>query len=118
MAEHNDLGKLGEELAEKYLIERGYEILERNWRHSRFELDIIAIKGDTLHFVEVKARRTNEFGLPEDAVDEIKISFLVSAGEEYLYQHPEWKKVQFDVVSICLLPFDEVEYFLIEDVYC
>ena len=117
MAEHNDIGRLGEDLAEQYLIERGYDILERNWRYARFELDIIAIKGEMLHFVEVKTRKTNEFGLPEAAVDEIKISYLVAAGEEFLYQHPEWKNVQFDVVSICLLPFDEVEYFLIEDVY-
>ena len=118
MAQHNEIGKLGEELAEQYLIEKGYEIIDRNWRYSRFELDLIATKEDTLHFIEVKTRKTNEFGLPENAVDEIKISCLIAAGEEFLYQHPEWRKVQFDVLSSCLLPFDEVEYFLIEDVYC
>ena len=117
MAEHNDLGKIGEELADKYISQRGYEILVRNWRYSRFELDLVATKENTLHFIEVKTRRTTEFGLPEEAVDEIKISCLVAAGEEFLYQHPEWTKVQFDVLSICLLPDDEVEYFLIEDVY-
>src|SRR5687767_13813196 len=117
MAEHNEVGRMGEELANKYLVDLGYEILERNWRYSRFELDVVALKEDTLHFIEVKTRKTTEFGLPEEAVDEIKISCLVEAGEEFLYQHPEWRKVQFDVLSICLNPYDEIEYFLIEDVY-
>jgi putative endonuclease len=117
MAAHNELGQLGEQLAEKYLTERGYEILVRNWRYSRFELDVVAVKEDMLHFIEVKARKTTEFGLPEEAVDEIKISCLVAAGEEFLYQNPDWKKVQFDVLSICIQPQDEIAYFLIEDVY-
>jgi putative endonuclease len=117
MAAHNDVGREGEELAEKYLAERGYEILERNWRYLRFELDLVAVKEDVLHFIEVKTRKTNEFGLPEEAVDEIKISRLIEAGEAFLDQHPDWKQVQFDVLSICMNPLDEVEYFLIEDVY-
>ena len=117
MAAHNDLGKIGEDLAEKYLLERGYEVLCRNWRHFKKELDIVAVKEEKLHFIEVKTRSSGEFGRPEDAVDEIKINFLVAAGEEYLYQHPEYKKVQFDVLSICMNPYGEFEYFLIEDVY-
>jgi len=117
MAAHNELGQLGEQLAEKYLSERGYQIITRNWRYLHFELDLVAVKEDMLHFIEVKTRRTTEFGLPEEAVDEIKISCLVEAGEEFLYQHPDWKKVQFDVLSICMHPHDLIEYFLIEDVY-
>lgn len=117
MAAHNDLGQLGEDLAEKYFLERGYEILCRNWRHFRKELDMVAAKDDVLHFIEVKTRSSSQFGRPEDAVDEIKINFLVAAGEEYLYQNPEWKKIRFDVLSICIQPNGDVEYFLIEDVY-
>src|SRR6476660_2334076 len=117
MAAHNDLGKIGEDLAATFMTEWGYEILCRNWIHFKKELDIVAVKGDVLHFIEVKTRSSDEFGRPEDAVDEIKIGFLVSAGEEYLHQNPQWKKVQFDVLSICISPYDEIEYFFIEDVY-
>jgi putative endonuclease len=117
MSEHNDVGKRGELLAEKYLSERGYQILERNWRHSHYELDLVAVKEETLHFIEVKTRRTAIFGFPEEAVDEIKISCLVEAGDEFLYQHPHWTKVQFDVISISIHPHNEIEYYLIEDVY-
>jgi len=117
MRPQDELGKIGEQLAEEYLLARGYDILFKNWRHSHFELDLVAVKEEMLHFIEVKTRRTSEFGLPEDAVDEIKISCLVQAGEEFLYQHPHYTSVQFDVLSICMLPQEEVEYFLIEDVY-
>ena len=117
MQTKNELGRLGEELAEKYFSERGYEIIERNFRHSRYEIDIIAVKNEKIHFIEVKTRQTTLFGLPEDAVDEIKIGFLLRAGEAFLYNHPQYKKVQFDVLAICMLPNEEIEYFLIEDVY-
>lgn len=117
MLAKDELGKLGEQLAEQYLLERGYEILFRNWRTFRYELDLIASKNNTIHFVEVKTRKTTEFGLPEEAVDEIKISRLVEAGEDFLYKHSHFNQVQFDVLSICILPNEEVEYFLIEDVY-
>ena len=117
MLPKDELGKMGERLAEQYMCERGYEILFRNWRHSHYELDLVAVKNEMVHFIEVKTRKTTEFGLPEQAVDEIKISCLVEAGEAFLYEHPHWKKVQFDVLSICMLPDAEIEYFLIEDVY-
>ena len=117
MQPKDELGKLGEALAEKYLDERGYEVIDRNWRHSHFELDLIAIKDDVLHFIEVKTRKTTAFGLPEEAVDEIKINCLVQAGEEFLYQYPYWTWIQFDVLSICMLPHEEIEYLFIEDVY-
>ena len=117
MQSKNVLGQLGEELAEKYFRDRGYEILDRNFRYSRYEIDIIAVKHERIHFIEVKTRRTTTFGLPEDAVDEIKIGCLIAAGEAFLYQHPGYKKIQFDVLAICMLPDKEIQYFLIEDVY-
>ena len=117
MKTKNELGRLGEELAEKYFCDRGYEILERNFRYLRYEIDIIAVKNEKIHFIEVKTRQTMRYGLPEDAVGEIKIGFLLRAGEAFLYKHPEYKKVQFDVLAICMLPDQEIEYFLIEDVY-
>ncbi len=117
MAEHNLTGNTGEALAAVHLAGKGYNILHQNWRHSRWEVDIIAEKDAILHFVEVKTRRTKKFGHPEENVDRKKIQNLINAAEEYLYQQPQWKRVQFDILSITILKDEPVEYFLIEDVY-
>ena len=117
MARHIKTGELGEKLAAIYFREKGYTILHQNWRHSHWEVDIIATKNNVLHFIEVKTRRTKTFGYPEDDVSEKKISFLINAAEEYQYLHPEWKRIQFDILSILLLKNTDPEYFLIEDVY-
>ena len=76
MASHNELGKEGEELAAKWLSENGYSILHTNWRHSHYEIDIVATKGKFLHFVEVKARKASPFGYPEDSVTKKKFKNL------------------------------------------
>jgi putative endonuclease len=117
MASHNDLGKNGEALAVEWLVKQGYEMLHQNWRHSHFEVDIIAHKNGTLHFIEVKARRSKQFGHPEESVGKKKIQNLIYAAEEFLFQFPEWKRIQFDVLSISLKQNKEAEYFFIEDVY-
>lgn len=117
MAQHNLTGNHGEALAAKYLVEKGYDVLHKNWRHSHWEVDIIASKDDILHFIEVKTRRTKKFGHPEEAVSKKKIQNLINAAEEFLYQQPEWKRIQFDILSITILKNEPVEYFLIEDVY-
>lgn len=117
MAHHNDTGRSGEKLAVEYLINEGYNILEQNWRHHKCEVDLIAWKGEVLHFVEVKTRTTEDFGLPEEKVNKKKISNLLKAASEYIYQHPEWKRIQLDILSIKMLPGEEIEYFFIEDVY-
>jgi putative endonuclease len=115
MARHISTGKIGEQLGESFFIAAGYTVLEKNWRHSRWEVDIIASKNKVLHFVEVKTRRTKNYGLPEEKVGDKKIQNLINAAEEYLYQHPEWKRIQFDILSI-ILNNDQPEYFLIEDI--
>jgi putative endonuclease len=116
MARHNDLGKEGEELAASWFIHAGYEILHRNWRHSHYEVDIIAVKKNILHFIEVKARRSNVFGYPEESVTKKKMQNLMNAAEEFLLRHPAWKRIQFNVLSILLKQDGKHEYFLIEDV--
>ena len=115
MATHNDLGKEGEALAVKWFIQHGYEILHTNWRHSHYEVDMIASRKNVLHFIEVKARRSKKFGYPEEGVGKKKIQNLMNAAEEFLHRFPEWKRIQFDILSI-LLKKDAPEYFLIEDV--
>jgi putative endonuclease len=117
MAHHNLTGHTGEDLAAKYLSEKGYNILHRNWRHARWEVDIIADKNGILHFVEVKTRRSRKFGHPEEQVDDKKIQNLLNASEEYLYQNPQWKRIQFDILSITMLPGESAEFFFIEDVF-
>ena len=117
MAQHNDLGKEGEKLAAIYFIQNGYGILYTNWRHRNWEIDIIATKNDMLHFIEVKTRSSLNFGHPEEKIDKKKINYLINASEEFLFQQPQWKRIQFDVLSITLLKDKEPEYFLIEDVY-
>ncbi|HMU11186.1 MAG TPA: YraN family protein [Ferruginibacter sp.] len=117
MAQHNKTGNLGEAMAADHLREKGFSILHQNWRHSHWEVDIIASKDHILHFIEVKARRTKKFGHPEEAVSKKKIRNLINASEEYLYQQPQWKRIQFDILAITILRDEPVEYFLIEDVY-
>ena len=117
MAQHNVTGSMGEEMAVQYLQQNGFVLLHQNWRHSHWEVDVIAHKNNVLHFIEVKTRRTKKFGHPEESVNKKKIQNLVNASEEYLYQNPEWKRIQFDILSITILKNQPAEYFLIEDVY-
>ena len=77
MAEHNELGKFGEELAVEFLQQNGYDILETNWTFQKAEIDIIAQKDSTLAVIEVKTRSSIAFGLPQDFVKPKKIKLLV-----------------------------------------
>jgi len=117
MASHNDLGKEGEQMAVQWLRDHDYEILHVNWRHSFYEIDIVAGKDSFLHFVEVKARNYSAFGYPEDSVTKKKFKNLQKAADEYLFLNPGHKWVQYDILSITLFQDKEPEYFLIEDVY-
>ena len=100
MAEHNELGKLGEELAVAFLEENGYEILEVNWFFDKAEIDIIAQKGTILAVVEVKTRSSLEFGLPQEFVKPKKIQLLVKAINEYVTQKDLDTEVRFDIIAI------------------
>ncbi|MCL9809671.1 YraN family protein [Flavobacterium luminosum] len=100
MAEHNDLGKIGEELAVSYLLENGYEILETNFTARKAEIDIIARKKDWLIVVEVKTRSSVDFGSPEDFVNKKKIKLLVKAIDEYVEQSGLDLEIRFDIIAI------------------
>ena len=102
MAEHNDFGKLGEELAVNYLIEKGYDILERNWRNIHKEIDIIARDGKDLVIVEVKTRQSDENGEPDMAVTRQKQTRLISAANAYLFQNSLDINTRFDIISIIM----------------
>ena len=100
MAKHNELGKQGEEIAAQYLIEKGYEIVERNWRNKHKEIDIIAKDGKDLVIVEVKTRQNDEYGDPDIAVTRQKQRRLISAANAYLFQNKLDIDTRFDIISI------------------
>jgi len=117
MASHNELGKEAEQMAVKYLTQKGYKILHCNWRHSRYEIDIIAMKNELLRIIEVKSLKSSELKYPEESVTRKKFKYLLKAADEFLFQNQQYKHVQFDILSIVLNRDKEPEYFLIEDVF-
>jgi len=100
MAEHNEIGKAGEQAAACLLQEKGYIIRHRNWRSGRKELDIVAENEDFLVVVEVKTRSTSTFEYPEKAVSALKIRRLIHATDAYIRYFHINKEVRFDVISI------------------
>lgn len=102
MAEHNEKGSKGEELAAEFLLNKGYEILEKNWRFKNLEADIIAMHGKILVVAEVKTRRSNYFGEPESFVNKQKQKNLIKAANEYIIRNNLDLDVRFDIISIIL----------------
>lgn len=113
MAQHNDFGKKAEELAAEFLLKNGYKILARNFRYQKAEIDIIAEKDNLIIICEVKARSTDVFNLPQEAVNKKKIKLLVSAADYYLQEFNMMKEVRFDIISV--LP-DEKQNLIIEHI--
>jgi len=102
MAQHNQLGEKGEQLALKELQNSGYTILEQNWRSGRNELDLVAQIGETVVFVEVKTRSTDFFGDPSEAVSVSKQKRIIQAANDYLEQKELEFEARFDIISIVM----------------
>ena len=117
MASHNDTGTKGEFIAKKYLEDKGYKILETNWRCSRAEVDLIAFKDSTLIFAEVKTRTGNSYGEPEDFVTAAKQGLMEFAAEEYIYKLEHNDEIRFDIISILFDKFDSYTVNHIEDAF-
>ncbi|TGD58562.1 YraN family protein [Flavobacterium humi] len=100
MADHNELGKLGEELAVGFLQRAGYDILQTNFVFQKAEIDIIAQKADILAVVEVKTRSSLDFGNPQDFVNPKKIKLLVKAMDQYVTENNLDFEVRFDIISV------------------
>ncbi|EMY3559018.1 YraN family protein [Flavobacterium psychrophilum] len=100
MAEHNDLGKFGEDLSVEFLQKKGYSILETNWTFQKAEIDIIAQKENILVIVEVKTRSSIDFGSPQDFVKPAKIQLLVKAVNEYVISNDLDLEVRFDIIAV------------------
>lgn len=110
MANHNDFGKIAEDLAADYLQKNGYKILSRNFRFQKAEIDIITEKDDLIVIVEVKARSTDAFMLPQEAVTKTKIRSVVSAANHYLEEFNRQNEVRFDIISV--LPDEQKELMI------
>ena len=116
MAQHNELGKKGEDMAVSYLEEKNFRILQRNWVFDKNEIDIIAMNTDFIVFVEVKTRSNDRWGNPEEAVSNAKIKRIVEAASCYLQESTESQPARFDVISI-ILNEESVEIEHIEDAF-
>lgn len=101
MADHNELGKIGEEMAAQFLMKNGYKILERNFYYDRAEVDIIAQKElDTIVIVEVKTRESDYFGDPQSFITPKKIKLLVKVANEYIISKELDVEVRFDIIAV------------------
>ena len=100
MALHNELGKQGEEMAVDFLLKSDYNILSRNYRYEKAEVDILAQKNGILAAIEVKTRSTNDFGNPQDFVKPKQIKNLVKAVDAYINEFELDLEVSFAIIAI------------------
>jgi putative endonuclease len=100
MAEHNRLGKKGENEAVEMLTREGYEILHRNWRYKSYEIDIVAKDENDLVIIEVKTRSTDYYGKPEEAVNLAKQKFLIRSTEALIRKYDYDLNVRYDIISV------------------
>ena len=99
---HLETGKLGEDIAEKYLEDKGYKIIERNYRTKYAEIDLIAQADDIMVFIEVRTKTSDKFGLPEETINKKKINKLKRNALAYT-AWKRWKGVyQIDVIGVVL----------------
>ncbi|MEM6316175.1 MAG: YraN family protein [Bacteroidota bacterium] len=117
MAKHLETGKKGEALAVDFLKEKGYEIVETNWRFRRSEVDIIAKDGKILVFVEVKTRSYDYFGKPESFVSARKKTLLQDAASAYTHQVKHTWEIRFDIIGILLRSEADIEISHFEDAF-
>lgn len=117
MTPHKRTGNIGEAMAVDFLVKKNYEILFTNWRFKQTEVDIIALLNNTVHFIEVKTRTQNQFGLPEDSINNRKMNALKKAAVAFMEANTNYTLLQFDVVSIQLNATNNASIFFIEDVF-
>jgi putative endonuclease len=102
MLKHNETGVKGEQIAQDFLKNKGYNILETNWRFGKKEVDIIADDGKCLVFVEVKTRSAMKLLFPEEAVTKAKQNYIYQAAIAFTHQRQLESSFRFDIISIWL----------------
>ncbi len=98
----NRIGQKGESIACDYLLSQGYSILENNWRFSKAEIDIIAMKDGVLVFVEVKTKSYTYFGRPEESVTPLKEALYFDAANVYMEKIEHEGEIRFDIIGVLL----------------
>ncbi|MCC5944182.1 MAG: YraN family protein [Bernardetiaceae bacterium] len=111
------IGTYYENLALEYLLNKGYQLLERNYRYKRSEIDIIASKEDVLVFIEVKFRRSDAFGMPEESVSDAQAERILEAAEDFIENRlPSQDDIRFDIIAI-LKRQNQIEIKHFEDAF-
>ena len=100
MNNHLELGSAGEKIVQDYLQDKGYKILDTNWRYRHKEIDIIALEKNTLVIVEVKSRKHTYLTPPQAAVNRQKQKFLIEAANAYIEKYKIDKEIRFDVICV------------------
>ena len=98
------IGQRGEEIAARFLLSEGFDLLHRNGRSGRYELDIVARKEGVLHIVEVKSRKADGLTAPEEAMTRKKFNALFRAAQQYVALYRIDADTQFDLIAVDLLP--------------
>lgn len=93
-------GNIGEDLAKRFLISKGFQIVCQNYRYGRNEIDLVCLDDDFLVFVEVKTRKNNDFGYPEEFVTLSKQRAIARVAKAFLQKNPSQAKIRFDIVAI------------------
>jgi putative endonuclease len=110
-------GEEGERAAAEYLIGKGFEIVERNYRYRHSEIDLIVKQGQWLVFVEVKTRSSAVYGHPEDFVDEAKEAKILEGAEHFIFDR-DWKgQVRYDIIAVSIKKTGGFEILHIEDAF-
>lgn len=110
-----ETGRRGEELAADWLRHAGFTICARNWRQGRYELDIVALRGEELHFVEVKTRRADGLTSPEQAMTPAKCRAMRRAAACYLSRHATDADPRFDLCAVEFAPDGAAEVRFVAD---
>ncbi len=102
MSKHNEIGIKGEETAATFLLNKGYIIIERNWRAGKKEIDIIAFKDNVLAIIEIKTRSRDDLLFPEEAVNKKKKENLKAAAAVFVSDKPQYINIRYDIISVLM----------------
>ena len=111
MSEHNNTGTKGEDLAVEFLERNGYQVLIRNFKFRRYEIDIVAMRDDWLLFIEVKTRSNLDYGTPEEFVFDEQSRRIMQAAEDFIFTINWQGHVRFDIISVAIGEYTEIIHF-------
>jgi putative endonuclease len=117
MGKHKETGINGESIASGFLLKKGYEIIHTNWRFENKEVDIIALKGSLLVFIEVKTRTSYDFGFPEEAVNAKKQEHIKTVAQAFCEANTQYQDIRFDVISILMKKGADPDIVHFEDAF-